>query len=412
MKLRRLSARFCATAAPRQHPYCDGGNLHLDCSMSKSGEHVNRSWTFIYEQPGSGNKREGIRGKRRYLGLGSLSDVTIKQAREEARQCRELLRKSIDPLDHRRGERQANITARENRVTFKDEAERYIALHSAGWEKSFAADWRSSLELHAFAKIGHLPVDTITSADVLKLITPLWTTKTVTAGRVLNRIERIMDYATAQGHRSGDNPAAHITESLPKKSKVAPVKNLASLHYDAIPELMTKLDNTAESNAIRFLILTAARNEEVVGADWSEVDIDKALWTVPGDRMKARKRHRVPLSEAALACLGKPASGQLFPIGRHGIALRRKLKYLGITGTSIHGFRSSFRQWAAERTAFSRNAIELSLAHAVAQNQAEDAYLRDSDLLDQRKKLMATWAEYCLTPATAVTGKVVPLRKA
>jgi integrase len=411
MRLHRLSARFCQTAAPRAHPYCDGGNLHLDCSMSKSGEHVNRSWVFIYELPGSGSKTQGIRGKRRYLGLGSLSDVTIVQAREEARQCRELLRKGIDPLDHHRGERRANIAARENRVTFKDEAERFITLHSAGWEKRFAADWRSSLELHAFAKIGDMPVDTITSADVLKLITPLWTTKTVTAGRVLNRIERIMDYATAQGHRSGDNPAAHITESLPKKSKVAPVENLAALHYDEIPALLIKLDKTAEGNAIRFLILTAARNAEVVGADWSEIDSDKALWTIPGDRMKAGKRHRVPLSEAALECLGTPARGQVFPIGRHGIALRRKLKYLGITGTSIHGFRSSFRQWAAERTAFSRNAIELSLAHAVAQNQAEDAYLRDSDLLDQRRKLMNAWAEYCLTPVKATGSNVVALRK-
>jgi integrase len=412
MQLHRLSARFCQTAAPRGHDYADGGNLYLSVAASKNGDGINKSWLFVYELPGSGNKRKGKRGKRRHMGLGSYPDVSIVQAREEARKYREILRQGIDPLDHRRGARQANITARENRVTFKDETERYIALHSTAWTPRFASDWRSSVEQYASPRLGDMPVDAITQADVLKIIEPMWVSKTVTAGRVLNRIERILSYATAQGHRSGDNPAAHITESLPKKSKVAPVENLAALHYDEIPALMAKLDNTPASNALRFLILTAGRSGEVIGADWSEVDIGKALWTIPGERMKAGKRHRVPLSEAALACLGKPATGQVFPIGRHGIALRRELSRLGITDTSVHGFRSSFRQWAAERTSFSRNAIELLLAHAVAQNQAEDAYLRDSDLLEQRRKLMATWAEYCLKPAVAATGKVVPLRKA
>jgi integrase len=410
MRLHRLSVRFCQTAAPRQHPYADGGNLYLDASMSKSGEHVNRSWLFVYQVPGT--KAEGRRRKHRHMGLGSYPDVSLVQAREEARQCRGLLRKSIDPLDHRRGQRQANITARESRVTFKDETERYITLHSAAWTPRFAADWRSSVRQYAFPKIGHLAVSEITQADVLKLIEPLWTTKTVTAGRVLNRIERILDYATAHGHRSGDNPASHITQSLPKKSKVAPVENLAALPYDEIPALMSKLDKTAASTALRFLILTAARSAEVIGATWDEVDTKSALWTIPGERMKAGKRHRVPLSDAALECLGTPATGQVLPIGRHGIALRRELTRLSIAGTTVHGFRSSFRQWAAERTAFSRNAIELSLAHEVAQNQAEDAYLRDSDLLEQRRKLMEQWATFCTTPAAATGGKVVAMRKA
>jgi integrase len=401
----------------------------LDCSLSKNGEHTNRSWVFIYEQSGSGNKREGIRGKRRYLGLGPLADVGIVEAREQARQCRELLRRGIDPLDHRRGERQANITARESRVTFQQEAEAYIALHKAGWSPRFAYDWAATLRQHAFPKLGDMAVSEITQADVLNTIQGLWLSRNHTAGRILNRIERVLDFATAKGHRSGDNPAAHIRDSLPKASKVAPVENLAALHYDKVPELVGKL-NKAESlaaRALRFLILTAARSGEVVGADWSE--IDGGLWTVPPSRMKAGRRHRVPLSEAALECVtdmpakrpqgfNKSASnlpkataraGRIFPLDPH--AMRRELIRLGIEGTTIHGFRSSFRQWAAERTSYSRPAIELSLAHVVAENKAEDAYLRDSDLLDQRRKLMEQWASFCTAPATAVTGKVVPLRK-
>jgi integrase len=428
MRLHRLSSRFCQTAAPRQHPYSDGGNLYLDASKSKSGEHVNRSWVFIYQV--AGTKAEGRHRKNRHMGLGSYPDVSIVQAREQARQCRELLRQGHDPLDHLRGQKMANIAARESRVTFRDEAEAYIELHRAGWSPRFAYDWQATLRQHAFPKLGKMAVSEIVQADVLNTIQPIWISHTHTAGRVLNRIERVLDFANAKGHRTGDNPAANLRQSLPKASKISPTENYAALHYEKVPELMSKLDK-AESlaaRAVRFLILTAARSGEVVGADWNEIEGD--LWTVPGARMKAGRRHRVPLSGAALDCLtdmpakrpqgfNKAASnlpktttrtGRIFPLDPH--AMRRELIRLGIEGTTIHGFRSSFRQWAQERTSYPRAVVELSLAHNISENGAEKAYLRNADMIDARRKLMDAWAAYCLSPAAATGGKVVTLRKA
>jgi integrase len=430
----RLSARFVQTAKPRMHPYPDGGNLYLDVTTSKAGG-VNKSWLLIYEVPGSGSKAEGIRGKRRSMGLGPYPDVSTVAAREEAKQCRDLLRKGIDPLDHRRQERQANIKASAGRVLFRDEAAAYIALHAKGWTPRFADDWKSTLKQHAYPKLGALAVNEITSADVMGAVEPIWTTRTVTAGRVLNRIERVLDYAAANGHRQGDNPAAHIREALPKATKIAPVQNLKAIGYGDVPALMVRLakdEDTVATRALRFLILCASRSGEVMGAHWNEIDEKQRLWIIPASRMKAGQRHRVPLSDEALALLTSPLpaqrpkgflpkgwkpgpvpvirSGRIFNIDPHG--LRRVLVRLGID-TTVHGFRSCFRQWAGERTGFARNPIELCLAHKVAMDQSEDAYLRDMDLIEPRRKLMQQWATFCTTPVSAETAdNVHNLRRA
>jgi hypothetical protein len=307
--LSRLSARFCQSAKARSHPYPDGGNLYLSVTADKAGEGVNKSWLFIYEIPGSGNKAEGRRGKRRNMGLGSFPDVSVAEAREEAKRCRALLREALDPLDDKRKRRQAEIAERAKQVTFKAEAEAYIALHSAAWTKKFTQDWHSTLRQHAYRKLGDLAVSEITQGDVFDTVQKIWTTRTRTAERVLSRIERVLDYAAAQGHRTGDNPAAHTRESLPAARKIAPVRNFKALPFEEIPGLMARLREEADDLAaitMQFLILTAARRGDVLHADWSEIDLTKRLWIIPAGRMKTGRQHRVPLSDEALALLKSP----------------------------------------------------------------------------------------------------------
>jgi integrase len=391
-------------------------------SEGASGQ-TNRSWLFIYEQPGSSDKAKGIRGRRRSAGLGAFPDVSIAQARELARQCRELLRAGHDPLDVRQRQRRANITARQTRVLFKDEAESFMALHAKGWSAVSLRDWKQSLAKHVFPRLGGVPVSDITSADVLEVIEPIWASRTVTAGRCLNQIQRILAYAKARRHRQGDDPCAGVRDTLPKASVISPVTNLAALDYRQVPDLMARLraTDTVASRALRFLILVAGRSGEVMLADWQEFDLAKALWTIPPERMKRRRLHRVPLSDAALACLTvQPAmrrtsrgglkpqpttrTGRVFDIDPHG--LRRELVRLGILGTTVHGLRSCFKTWCDERTSYARAPVELCLAHRVAENEAEEAYKR-GDLLDQRRVIMDAWARFCTTPAAATGGNVV-----
>jgi len=293
-------------------------------------------------------------------------------------------------------------------------------------------DWRTTLARYAFPKLGNMAVNEITQADVFNIIEPIWISRNEQAARVLNRIQRVLDYARARGHRQGDNPAADIRESLPKASKVAPVEHHAAVPFEQIPDLMARLRevDSIPARALRFLILCASRSGEVAHADWSEIDLTKKLWTIPAGRMKADRQHRIPLSEEALALLTAPLpakrhaggvradykpeptvptmTGRIFEINRMDFA--RVLARLGIDATT-HGMRSAFRQWAAERTSYSRAAIELSLAHAVALDATEDAYLRDSDLLEQRRRLMQAWCAFCCTEASAATGNVVAIRK-
>jgi integrase len=440
MRLGRLSARFVQTAKPRKHPYADGGCLYLDASASKDGDHVNRSWLFIYAVPGSSDRAKGVRSTVRSMGLGALADVSIKEARQRAHESRELLRRGHDPLDERDRQRRANIAARETRVLFRTEAEAFVELHAPGWSPASLRDWKRTLAKHVYPRLGGMPVSDITSADVIGVIEPLWVKKTVTAGRCLNQIQRILAHATVRQHRHGDDPCAGVRDALPKASVISPVTNLAALDYRQVPDLMARLAavDTVASRALRFLILVAGRSGEIMGATWEEIDTANALWTIPGARMKRRRQHRVPLSEPALACLtAQPAlrrtsrgglkpqvlqhcktsqqtsqlttkTGRVFDIDAHG--LRRELVRLGIEGATVHGFRSAFKTWCDERTSYARNPVELCLAHKVAKDDSEEAYKR-GDMLDTRREILNAWSRFCLSPpaATATGDNVVAI---
>jgi len=339
------------------------------------------------------------------MGLGPLHTVSLAEARTKARECRQLRLSGIDPLEARKAEKTAAQIRAATVVTFKQCAERYIAAHKAGWGNVRHLDqWKRSLAAYVYPFFGELPVQAIDVGLVMKALEPIWTAKPETASRVRGRAESILDWATARGYRQSENPArwkGHLENLLPKKSKVSRIKHHEALPYPELPDFMAALrqHDEIEGRALAFTILTAARTNEVIGAHPIEIDFDKRVWTVPASRMKAGVEHRLPLSDDALALLraaantqgGAPA-GRLFPIAPTAMLkfLRRRLKRKGIT---VHGFRSSFRDWAAEQTSFRREDVERALAHTI-ENRTEAAYNR-ADLLERRRPLMEAWAAYC-----------------
>jgi integrase len=348
--------------------------------------------------------------------MGPLYDVPIAVARDRARAFRDQLRAGIDPLNAKRETERKAVIERGKLVTFKQDAEAYIALHRPEWRsEAHAKQWPKSLATYVYPRLGDVPVSEITTPMIRQVIEPHWVKKTETMSRVLNRITMVLAYAKSHGHRQGDDPTDGLLASFPRKGKVAPVEHYAALPYAELPAMMVALSEIGSpgANALRFLILTAGRTDEVAGAPWSEIKGD--VWDIPGKRMKGGRRHRVPLSRPALDLLSSmPRDGDhIFPIGQ-----KRMFKLLktipGCAGATVHGMRSAFRQWCAERTAFSRNAVELSLAHKVAQDQTEDSYLRDPDLIVPRRKLMEAWATFCTTAPVEATAaaKVVPIGKA
>jgi integrase len=419
--INRLTPRFVMNAKPKGKPspsgrlvtrYPDGGGLYLVCSAS-TDDLVNRSWSFKYEIGGS--RRERRKGRRRELGLGPLYDVPLARAREEAAALRDMLRKGIDPLDAKQARKRALDAERGRMVTFRQDAESYMALHETGWSDKHAAQWRGSLARYVYPAIGNLPVSEIMPATLLQIIEPLWLKRTVTAARLVNRIENVLAYSTTHDHRQGDNPAGNLLAALPKQSKVTSVENFAAVPYAEVAEVMARLReiNTISACALRFLILCAARTAEVLGATFEEIDFAAKCWTVPSARMKARRPHRVALSSDALELLRAlpghhGATERIFPLDPH--ALRRVLAKVR-TGVSVHGFRASLKSWATEQTGFPRAVVESALAHRLAGNATEGAYLRDADLLEKRRKLMQAWAQYCATP-TSAGDTVIPMRRA
>jgi integrase len=363
-----------------------------------------------------------VGSKRRDIGLGGFPDVPLAKAREKAREARDLIAKGIDPVENRRAILSRLIAQQAANLTFEKATLAYIAGHEAGWRNAkHAQQWRNTLEAYAFPVIGSMLVRDVELPHVLRIIEPIWQTKTETATRLRGRIETVLDWATARGHREGLNPArwrGHLDKMLPKPSKVA-----KSEHHSAVPvaelgAFMQRL-RAAEgmgAKALEFAILTAARSGEVRGALWSEIDMDAATWTVPGDRMKAGKEHRVPLSGAAVELLkAQPkidGCDFVFPSARSGalsdmtlLLVMRRMKVEAVP----HGFRSTFRDWASERTNYPREAAEMALAHAIG-DKVEAAYRR-GDLFEKRRLMMEDWAKFCATvPATGST--VVPLRGA
>jgi len=385
--------------------YGDGGGLWLQVAAGGS-----RSWLFRFMRA----------GKAREMGLGAVATVTLAEAREKARECRKALQDGLDPIEARDGIRKAAAVDAARAVTFREAAERYIDAHRSGWRNAkHAAQWPSSLERYAHPVVGALPVAAVDTALVLKCIEPVWTAKPETAGRVRGRIELVLDWATARGYRTGDNPArwrGHLDKLLPARSKVARVKHHAALPYVEIPPFMARLRDRSDnsSRALEFAILTGSRTGEAIGARLDEIDLGARLWTIPGERMKGGREHRVPLSDRALEIVRTmPRDGDfVFPGAKAGkpltnMALLMTLRRMGRDDLTAHGFRSSFRDWAAEQTAFPAEVAEMALAHAVG-DKVEAAYRR-GDLLAKRRQLAEAWAKFCASPGTAGAA-VLPIK--
>jgi integrase len=401
--LAKSIARLAGADLRRSKPglYADGGGLWLQVTLAKDGKSRNRSWLFRYTTA----------GRTRYMGLGSLNTISLAEARERARKNRQLRLDGLDPIEQRNAERAAQAAANAKSITFEECAGAYIAAHRASWRsEKHAQQWPQSLRKHIYPTLGRLVVSTIDTPLVLKALKPVWEKAQESASRLRGRIEAILDWATVSGLRSGDNPArwsGHLEHLLAAPGKRR-VQHLAAMSWQQVPAFMAKLraTDTVPARALEFAILCASRRGEVLGLTWSEVDLAQALWTVPGSRMKAGKEHRVPLSTRALEILReKPTRGEhAFPIGNAAFA--GTLKRLGYRNVTPHGFRSSFRDWAGESTAFPNDVVEAALAHAVG-SKVERAYRR-GDAFEKRRKLMEAWARFCSKPAGAT---VTPLRR-
>jgi integrase len=386
----------------------DGAGLFLQVSPSLS-----KSWVLRYQSP--------ITGKAREMGLGSIHTWSLAEARQRAREARQQVDRGIDPIQAKADQRAALAAEAAKALTFKDAAERFIAAKKSEWSNAKHADqWTSTLEEYTYPVIGHLPVSTIDVALVMKVLKPIWETKTETATRVRGRIERILDWAGAGGYRTGDNPArwrGHLQSLLAAPAKIAKVEHHPALPYGEIGGFMVELDGRTgdAADALKLLILTATRTSEAIGASWPEIDFGTKVWTIPAGRIKAKREHRIPLSGPALALLKKrydarQDDGWIFPgvAGKHlsNNAILVLLERMNRGMITAHGFRSTFRDWAAEQTNFPREVAEMALAHAIP-DKVEAAYRR-GDLFAKRVKLMDAWAAYAL--AGPREGKVIPMR--
>src|SRR5262249_16788672 len=358
--------------------------------------------------------------KERYMGLGSLDTVSLADAREKAADCRKLREQGKDPIEVRTAQRASAAAERAKAMTFDQCAERYIAAHRAGWRNpKHAAQWQNTLSTYVSPTFGRLPVQAVDVGLVIKVLEPIWSPKPETASRVRGRIEAVLDWAAARGFRDADNPArwkGRLDKLLPRRSKVRAVQHHAALAYAEIGTFICALRErpATAARALEFAILTAARTGEVLGARWNEVDLKGKVWTVPASRMKNGREHRVPLSNAALAVLRQMQSlrqnDRLFPGDRRetlsDMALLMLLRRMNRSDLTAHGFRSTFRDWAAERTNFPSEVVEMALGHAVS-DKVEAAYRR-GDLFEKRRKLMDAWASYCARPE--LHGEIITMR--
>jgi integrase len=383
------------------------------------------AWVLRYERD----------GKERWLGLGGLKDLPLAQARERAREKGLLLLDGKDPLDEKRAEKAARRAADLKAMTFRQAAELYLAQHSGKWRNGkHGAQWGNSLRDYVYPVIGDLPVAAIDTPLILKVLEQqvqgdgryssgsLWQARHETATRVRGRIEAVLGWATVRGHRTGDNPAAwvkHLSEVLPATNGT-PEAHFRALPFTEVAAFVAALRTQpgVAARALEFLILTATRTGEVLGAQWSEINLDEAIWTIPATRMKAQREHRIPLSQEAVGLLRslyiQDGNNHVFIGGGHsgGLedkAMRRLMLQLGKGGTTVHGFRSAFRDWAAERSSFPHDVCEAALAHS--RGAVERAYAR-GDLFNKRRRLMEAWASYIASPAKSTADVVVPLKKA
>jgi integrase len=405
-RVERLSSAKVKHAKVGLHP--DGGGLYLQVTASKDGS-LNKSWVFRFARD----------GRERRMGLGSLSTFGLGEARDKAAECRKRLDADEDPIEARNAERSQRVSPSVS-MTFERCAIAYMAAHEASWRSAkHHQQWQQSLRTHVYPVIGGTVVDQIDLNKVLAVLTPIWTAKPETASRIRSRIELVLDWAKVRGYRDGDNPArwrGHLKHLLPSTTKVKAKEHYAAMPYEALPVFLSELRKveSVAARALEFLILTAARTGEVRGARWDEIDLDGKVWSIPGPRMKGGQPHRVPLSQRALDIVdwahgldhtlvfpgieGEPLHTQMLP---------RSAQALGANVT-VHGFRSTFKDWCAECTSTPDWVSEKALAHIVG-DETRRAYQR-GDLFNKRRTLMDDWAKFC---ASQVAGSnVVSLKMA
>ena len=388
-----------ATATKTGRYLGDGNGLWLQVIPTGA-----KSWIFRYTRD----------GRAREMGLGATHTITLAEARELALECRKKLQNGGDPLAEREAARLAVKLEAAKAMTFDQCASAYIEAHRPGWKNAkHASQWVNTIATYASPIIGGLPVAAIDTGLVMKVIEPIWQTKTETASRLRGRIESILDWATVRQLRQGENPArlrGHLDHLLAKRLASARGHH-AALPFAEIGDFMADLrkQEGVAAKALEFAIVTAARTGEVIGARWEEFDLTAGVWTIPAERMKAKKEHRVPLSARALEIIGDQGEPDTFVFsGRRAgqplsnMAMLKTLERMGRADLTAHGFRSTFRDWAGEVSVYPREVIEHALAHQLA-DKAEAAYARGS-LFDKRRRLMADWANYCDQPsATAAT---------
>lgn len=386
----------------------DGAGLSL--KVTKYGS---KSWVFRYM----------LAGKAHWMGLGSYPDVSLAEAREKASELRKLTRQSIDPLLEKRKQVSVIRAAISKAITFDDASAKYIEAHKASWKNEKHADqWTNTLKTYASPIIGSVDVSLIDTGHIMRILEKdnFWNEKTETASRVRGRIESVLDWATVRKYRTGENPArwkGHLDKLLPARSKVKKTEHHAALPWLQMGAFMVKLreqEGTA-AKAVELAILTACRSGEVRGAVWEEFDLDAGIWIIPPERMKAKKEHRIPLPEKAIQLLKKQKelfpTGYAFPGMKEGkplsdMSLTAVLRRMEQNEITVHGFRSSFRDWAAESTAYPNEMVEMALAHTIG-NKVEAAYRR-GDLFEKRRRMMQDWSNFCDTVIKA--GEVIPLK--
>jgi integrase len=420
----RLSVKETLKKDLKPGLYADGGGLYLQVS-----DRLTKAWVFRFM----------IAGRARKMGLGDYDRVSLADARKKAEAAHLQVVDGFDPIDQRTDRKAADAVARAKVATFKECAEKYITAHTAGWKSAkHAGQWRATLETYAYPKFGSLPVSSVDVGMVLAVLeqpadpdekggATLWAGKTETASRVRGRIENILDWARVRGLRQGENPArwrGHLDQLLPARSAVAPVQHHKAMPYVDLPRFMADLRarNSVSARALEFTILTAVRTSDTIEGTWQEVNDDARLWTIPGTRLKGKKGkkrsdHAIPLCDRAMTILENlpREGGYLFAGAEEGGPLSNMamLEFLqgmpGLSDLTVHGFRSTFKDWCAEQTAYPNELSEMALAHTVS-DKVEAAYRR-GDMREKRRRLMEDWATYCSSPPAAVRGdNVVAMR--
>jgi integrase len=387
--------------------HADGGGLWLQ--VSRAG---GKSWVFTYS----------VRARAREMGLGSASRVSLAEARDERDRCNRLLRDHVDPIEERKRRRAESALTNAKSITFSEAAAVYIATHRAGLKNvKHAKQWATTIATYAEPRLGKLNVADIDTGLIRQVLEPIWTTKPETAKRVRGRVEAILDWAKASGYCTGENPArlkSGLGVLLPKLSKVRKVKHHPALPYGEMFQFMQALraEQGISARALEYCVLVCARTNEVLKARPSEISKTERLWTVPGERMKAGLEHRVPLCAQTMQLTEGASDSYLFPSRYHpdkplsDMALLMLLRRIGYGHVTTHGFRSTFKDWARDRTRFDNYVVEAALAH-ISGDKVERAYAR-SDVLEKRRQLMDAWAKFCATPPAQSADRVVPLRSA